>query len=108
VTVIHEALLAAVQAHPAVVLTSVVPVPPAAGTLSSCGEIEKLHDGVGAGGVGLLLAAWETVNVRPATVRVPVLAAPVFAATVNATLPLPVPLAPDVTVIHEALLVAVH
>jgi hypothetical protein len=110
VTVIHEALLDAVQAHPAVVLTSVVPVPPSAGTLSSCGEIEKLHDGDGAGGggVGLLLPAWEAVNVRPATVRVPVLAAPVFAATLNATLPLPVPLAPEVMVIHEALLVAVH
>ena len=107
-TVIHEALLAAVQAHPVVVLTSVVPVPPVAGTLSSCGEIEKLHDGVGAGGVGLLLAAWETVNVRPAIVSVPVLAAPVLLATLKATEPLPVPAAPDVTVIHVAPLVAVH
>jgi hypothetical protein len=114
VTVIHEALLDAVQAHPAVVLTSVVPVPPSAGTLSSCGEIEKLHDGdgagggVGAGGVGLLPAAWETVNVRPAMVMVPVLAAPVLFATLKATEPLPVPAAPDVTVIHVAPLVAVH
>jgi hypothetical protein len=39
---------------------------------------------------------------------VPVRCAPVFAATLNATVPLPVPLAPEVMVIHEALLVAVH
>jgi hypothetical protein len=41
-------------------------------------------------------------------VMVPVLAAPVFAATLNATVPLPFPLAPEVMVIHDALLAAVH
>ena len=44
----------------------------------------------------------------PAIVTVPVRAPDVFAATVNPTLPLPLPFAPEVTEIHEALLVAVH
>jgi hypothetical protein len=48
------------------------------------------------------------VNVWPAMVSVPLRAAPVFAATVNATDPPPLPLAPDVMVIHDSLLVAVH
>jgi hypothetical protein len=41
-------------------------------------------------------------------VSVPLRAAPVLAATLNPTEPLPVPLAPDVTVIHATVLVAVH
>ncbi len=41
-------------------------------------------------------------------VIVPLRAEPVFAPTLKPTDPLPVPLAPDVTVIHDALLVAVH
>jgi len=53
-------------------------------------------------------AACVTVNVCPAIVRVPVRAAPAFAATANATVPLPLPVAPDVMVIHGALLLAVH
>jgi hypothetical protein len=53
-------------------------------------------------------AACVTVNVCPATVIVPVRDAPVFAAMLNPTVPVPVPLAPDVTVIHGALLVAFH
>ena len=56
----------------------------------------------------MLAAPCDTVNVRPATVRIPVLAAPVFAATVNVTVPLLVPLAPELIVIHAAPLVAVH
>jgi hypothetical protein len=47
-----------------------------------------------------------TVNVWLAIVIVPLRAAPVFAATVKPTEPLPVPLAPDVIVIHDALLPA--
>ncbi len=39
---------------------------------------------------------------------VPVRAAPGFGATLNATAPLPEPLAPEVTVTHAALLLAVH
>ena len=41
-------------------------------------------------------------------VNVPDRALPVLAAAVNATDPFPVPVAPDVTVSHVALLVAVH
>jgi hypothetical protein len=48
------------------------------------------------------------VNARPAIVRVPVRDAPVFAATLNATEPFPDPVEPDVSVIHDAPLVAVH
>ena len=48
------------------------------------------------------------MNVWPATVRVPVRTPPGLAATLNRTVPLPVPLAPDVTVIHAALLAAVQ
>src|SRR6476660_8061906 len=39
---------------------------------------------------------------------VPLRAAPVFAATVKATVPLPLPVAPDEIVMKVALLVAVH
>jgi hypothetical protein len=53
-------------------------------------------------------AAWFTVNDWPAIVRVPLRAAPLLAATVNPTEPLPVPVAPDVIVIHSAFVVAVH
>ena len=45
---------------------------------------------------------------RPATVSVPVREPAAFAATLKPTEPFPVPLAPDVMVIHVALLVAVH
>ncbi len=41
-------------------------------------------------------------------VIVPVLLEPILAATEKATVPLPVPLPPAVTVIHEALLTAVQ
>jgi hypothetical protein len=46
-----------------------------------------------------------TVNVVPAIVIVPVWAVVVaLAAALNATVPLPVPLAPEVTVSHDVLL----
>jgi hypothetical protein len=54
-------------------------------------------------------AVCETVKVFPAATIVPVRALlVVFAATLNETLPLPVPEAPAVTLIHGALVVAVH
>jgi len=53
-------------------------------------------------------AACDTVKVCPPIVNVPVRAAAVFAATPNATAPLPVPDAPLVTVNHGALARAVH
>ena len=49
-----------------------------------------------------------TVNVWPAIVSVPLRAAPVLAATLNSTDPLPLPLAPEVMLIQDALVDAVH
>lgn len=49
-----------------------------------------------------------TVTVLDATVTVPVRARPLFAATLNVAVPLPLLLAPDVIVIHDALLWAVQ
>ena len=49
-----------------------------------------------------------TVKVCPAIVSVADLAGPVVPATANCTSPLPLPLDPDETVNHEALLVAVQ
>jgi hypothetical protein len=49
------------------------------------------------------------VNVRPATVSVPLRVCVVgFVEPLTFTLPLPLPLAPLVTVSHDVLLVAVH
>ena len=53
-------------------------------------------------------AACVTVKARPAMVSEPVRDPPELTATVNATEPLPTPLDPDVTVIHDAPLLAVH
>jgi len=54
-------------------------------------------------------AAWVTVSVWPAMVRVPTRTLVVlFGATVMLTTPVPEPLAPAVTVIQAALLTAVH
>ena len=49
-----------------------------------------------------------TVTIAPATVSVAERAAPVFAATENVTVPLPLPEAPPVIVTNVAPLVAVH
>ena len=48
------------------------------------------------------------VTVWPAIVSVPVRLAPELAGTVNVTVPSPDPLVPEVIVMNEALLVAVH
>ena len=49
------------------------------------------------------------MTVWPATVNVPVRAVPVvLAAMLNVTEPMPDPLAPAVTVIHDVVVVAVH
>lgn len=53
------------------------------------------------------LACW-IVAVWVATVIVAVLADPVFAATANATVPFPLPLAPLVNVTHDASVLAVQ
>jgi hypothetical protein len=99
VTVIHAVLLLTpVQVHPLVVVTAAVCDPPAASTLCAVGAMLKLH-----------APACVTVSVCPAIVSVPVRGvADVFAATVYATEPFPVPLPPLVTVIQDALLAPVH
>jgi hypothetical protein len=51
---------------------------------------------------------WVTVTVFPATVTAPVRSAPESAATLMTALPLPVPLAPDVSVMNEADVLAVQ
>jgi hypothetical protein len=65
------------------------------------GAIENVHGGAPA-------AACDTVNVLLAIVSVPLRGGPAFAATANVVDPLPMPEAPVATVIHDALLVAVH
>ena len=59
-------------------------------------------------GAGAGAAACVTVNVLPAAVIVPLRAAPVLAATLNATVPLPPPDPPLAIVIHAAFEAAVH
>jgi hypothetical protein len=99
VTVIHAALLVAVHAQPVVVVTLVLPVPPAATAFSEVADNVKVQG----------TPACVTVNVCPATVSVPVRElVEVLAAMLKLTVPLPDPLAPAVTVIHAALLTAVH
>lgn len=95
---IHETLPAAVQLQPALVETAMgVPAPAPATMDWLVGLIEYVQ-----------VAACVTVNVWPAMVSVPFRAAPELAATLKLTFPGPVPLAPEVTVIHGALLDADH
>ena len=99
VTVIQLSLLAADQLQPAPEVTFVEPVPPAATTDKLFDEIANVHPA----------AACVTVNVWPATVSVP-LRGDVFglADALKPTLPLPLPLAPLVTVSHPVLLTPVQ
>ena len=101
VMVSQASLLVAVQLQPVAVVTLLLPELAAAPEGSVVGETVKVQGG-GA-------PAWVTVTVWPATVSVPVRGdVAVLAAMENATPPLPLPLAPDVMVIQEALLVAVQ
>jgi hypothetical protein len=95
--VIHDTLLDAVHAHDAPAVTPTEPDPPAAENVCDVGEIAYEQ-----------LLFWVTVNVSPAMVSVPVRVAPVFAWTVNCTVPLPVPDEPEEIVIQGTLLTAVH
>jgi len=92
-------LLDALQPQPIAAVTVLVPLADAAVKDCAVGEIDGEHDA----------AAWVTVNVAPAIVSVPVrLEAAGLAATLNAVVPLPDPVAPLVIVIHASLLAAVH
>lgn len=131
VIVIHDALLCAVHAHPFGAETDIdAPAPPPNGNDWDGPLTEYVHagdgaggagvggaGGVGAGGVGVGLggvgagaspAACDTVNGRSAIVIVPLLAPWEFDATRNSTAPLPSPLVPEVIVIQETSLLAVH
>jgi hypothetical protein len=96
--VIHETLVAAVQPQPALVDTAMgVPAAAPAPMDWLVGLIEYVQP-----------VACVTVNVCPAIASVPFRTAPVLAATLKFTFPGPVPLAPEVTVIHDAVLDADH
>jgi hypothetical protein len=93
------ALLTAVHVQPVPAVTLTEPVPPAPATDWLVAEIEYVH----------AAPACVTVKVCPPAVIVAVRATVlVLAAALNVTVPLPVPLAPPVTVSHVALLTAVH
>jgi hypothetical protein len=97
-TVSHDgALLLAVQAHPAGALTAVDPVAPFAAIEVLTGVSVNVQPS----------AAWLTVKVWPAIVSVPcrVCVTP-FAAAANVTVPLPLPLAPVLTLSQAGVLVA--
>jgi hypothetical protein len=96
VMVIHESLLTAVQPQPPVAVIVIVPLPPSFSTLKLVGLMANAHP------------ACETVNVCPAMVSVVEREPPVLGATSKPTAPFPVPLEPEVTDTHEAVLVAVH
>jgi hypothetical protein len=73
VIVIHDAELEAVQLHPDAEVTETLPVPELFGAFALVGVTEKLQG----------TPAWDTVNVCPAIVSVPVrFDVEVFAATV--------------------------
>jgi hypothetical protein len=98
-TVNHDALLAAVQLHPAGAVTVTEPVPPAAGIVNTPVDSVYVHDA----------PACVTATVFPATVRVALRdEVAVFAEAATFNVPLPDPLPPLVTVSHVALLAAVH
>jgi hypothetical protein len=104
VIVSHAAFAAAVQAQVvADAVTATVPDPPVSAMFWLAGESVNVQVGGGGG------AACVTVKVFPAAAMVPVRALlVVLAATLNATLPAPVPEAPAVMLIHGALVAAVH
>src|SRR5690349_8817248 len=93
----HGVLLEAVHAQPAPAVTLTFDDPPAAGIVRLAGANPNEQP-----------LPWVTVKVCPAIVSVAERDPPVVAAALYATVPLPVPLAPDVIVSHDALLVAVQ
>ncbi len=89
VMVIHETLRAAVQAQPAPPVTATEALPPDEGTDRVSGEMPNAQP-----------FPCVTVTVWFATTSVPDRGGPLAAATANVTDPGPLPLAPDVIVIH--------
>lgn len=99
VTVSHPADDVAVQLQAAGAVTETLPVVALGETEALVGEMVMVHG----------TPVCVTVKVCPPIVSVPVReAAVVFCATVYDTVPFAVPVAPAVTVIHDALLVPVQ
>jgi hypothetical protein len=103
VNVIHDEFADAVQTQlDAEALTVMFPVRPPAGASTVDGDTVKEQ-------VGVAAAAWVTVTVRVATVSEALRGdVVVWAAAEYWTIPFPLPLAPAVTVSHDAELAAVH
>jgi len=104
VTVSHGALAVAVHAQDgADAVTVIEPESPC--FLASCefGEIVMLHAGGGGGADCVIVKVFPAATMAADRVAVVVLAV-----TVNATVPLPVPDAPEVTAIHAAPVDDVH
>jgi hypothetical protein len=105
----HGAFELAVQVQLAAeAVTATDPGPPTSRTSRVVGAIVNVHTGGGGGGGGGAPAC-ATVNVFPAAAIVALRALVAgLAATVNETLPFPVPEVGPLRVIHGALVVAVH
>jgi hypothetical protein len=95
VTKIHGALLTAVQPHPLGAVTEIGGPLPAADPTDAVVVLRVIEQ----------LPAWETVTVWPATLMVPLRAAPPFAATLKVTTPEPLEVGGDTRVIQGAALV---
>lgn len=119
---IHGTAVDAVHAHALPAVTVTVAEPPVAPNVCDDGATTIAHDaggggggggggagpGPGGAGDGEELAGCVTEKSSPATTSVPVRATLTAGATRKMTAPGPVPLEPCVTVIHGALLAAVH
>jgi hypothetical protein len=101
VNVIHDAVLTALHEQSLRVATTKELLSPDAGKEVLAG-VTSYVQGNGAA------SNCVTVKVWPAIVSVPVRTVVPLSVALNPTEPLPVPLAPDVTVSHDALLVALH
>jgi hypothetical protein len=97
VMVSQLALLVELHPQPLAAVTLTLPVPPAAGTFSLVDDSAYVQP-----------VPWLTVNVWPAAVMAPLRAGPLFAATVNRTVPSPVTFAGEVIVIQDTALAALH
>ncbi len=113
--VTHEAPLVAVHVHPSGCgwLTARRPNPPSGPNDALVGEMladehEEAPPGGGGEGGGPFPPAWSIVIACPAAVTVPDRLPPALAATVSWIVPVPLPLAPLATTIHDAALEAVH
>jgi hypothetical protein len=97
----HDTLLVADHVHSSVVMTANGPAAPPLAPIDTAVGMTEYEHGVG-------VAAWLIVTICAATVSVPVRAAPLFEATLNVTVLVPMPLVRPVSEIHDVLLLADH